>query len=129
MIWADRAGLGVWAIGMVAIALMFSAGALEPAFAPPPKVCTNPFAQYDSPPTCIMPGTESIDGWGNGDLRRQGGFQITAELAGKLTGFVVLPLWLVLRIVDFMFDGPSRRRRNMALPTRRAVPIYERAGR
>ena len=31
-------------------------------------------------------------------------------LVGTIFGYFVLPLWLVLRIIDFMFGGPARRR-------------------
>jgi hypothetical protein len=37
-----------------------------------------------------------------------------AEYVMRLIGLVALPIWAVLRIVDFMFGGPARRRTKKA---------------
>ena len=36
------------------------------------------------------------------------------DYMGRLIAFVVLPIWVILRIVDFMFGGPARRRMTRA---------------
>lgn len=36
------------------------------------------------------------------------------DYMGRLIAFMVLPIWVILRIVDFMFGGPARRRMKRA---------------
>jgi hypothetical protein len=37
--------------------------------------------------------------------------RVYSRLEWAIDGYAVLPTWAVLRIVDFMFDGPRRRSR------------------
>lgn len=70
MIWADRIGLGLWAIWMVLGAVVVSQGLINGANLQASAIATVFF----------MPATLAI------------------------------PVWLILRIVDFMLGGPGRRR-------------------
>lgn len=101
MIWADRAGLGLWAIGMIAIGLMLCGGLFGPitvsASQPAEFVLPsqNPFADLDQAAGIEPPITA---------LYR------AADGALRLTAFAALPAWLNFRIVDFVFGGPMRRK-------------------
>ncbi len=113
MIWADRVGLGRWAICVVALTVLLFAGFFGPLV--PPERSNNPYDAFDdldkAKPSFAFPSDQFTDGQvGIGPPKT--GLRIAGEAAIRMTVFVALPIWLVLRIVDFMLGGPMRRRRS-----------------
>jgi len=118
MIWADRVGLGIVAIlGMLVAYLTIDnrsqiravqanyahevAVCEEPArarAARPPPTADDLISEWpDYNPSCNKLKPPKIDPYD------------PMEALLGLWLFVALPLWLVLRILDFMFGGPPRR--------------------
>ena len=109
MVWVDRAGLGLWAIGLVVVAVLLFSGFLGPLTQQP----SNVFDKFDKSSSFFLPSEKDpfsdLDKTVASD-HPKGALLVAGEVAVKMTAFVVLPLWPILRIIDFIFGGPARRR-------------------
>lgn len=117
MVWADRIGIGFGALAILGSLILFSldttaeqqkkqsdeykvalAECKRLAFDTTPKTLTDRFLG----PTCPPKEPDPIA------VTKLG------ELVGTIFGYFVVPLWLILRIIDFMFGGQARRRRTLS---------------
>ena len=90
MIWADRAGLSLWAIGVVAVALALAAGLFGPIARPAPG----------EPDFVIHYGNHGVVTYQKvGDKPFKVASFFAIKTAARFTGFVALPVWLVLRAI------------------------------
>ena len=108
MIWADRIGVAISAIIVLACALLYAGGLVtRPTIPLPARTVTaeelkkNPLADLQA----------AYDAEGTWTTRTEpGNIADAAAYAVRAILWIALPAWLILRILDFAFGGPARRR-------------------
>lgn len=135
MIWPDRAGLGLWAILSIGLSVLYAHGMLnggargelgasqagwsrDPLASDLQKMSdsdlkavidgkkANPFLNKDGTPMLLTDEDVGIV-----PVRKADAWDLASVIFLKAGAYCALPFWLVLRTVDFVFAGPSRRRR------------------
>jgi hypothetical protein len=124
IMWADRAGIGVGALVLIGV---FHVRGLDESDAIRKRQAeryASAVAECDKPPLLVNPklGDDELDAIFD-EIRRMGcpprepelvTEQDYLDMGKRLLLYMVLPFWLVLRIVDFVFGGPATRRSRLS---------------
>ena len=129
MMWPERAALGLWAILSIALVGLYANGLLN-AVAPAERLENYVWRSSSvpigkEPPSAAPPTsgdflTDLQNAQRKDEIDAEVGIipdrkadvgDLLSLIVRKVGLFCALPVWLILRIVDFVFGGPARRRR------------------
>jgi len=121
MMWADRIGIGLTALVLLGGLVVGALDGTKKAQGEQAAKYTAEVARCNSLPPMPKehkssePDVDYLYRWASGigcppDEPVPIPDKPIVEYVGRLIAFVVLPIWAILRIVDFMFGGPASRR-------------------
>lgn len=129
MIWPDRAALGLWAILSLGLVMLYANGMIGPVPpnenlssvlswvhpSPPSKEPATPAKAVGASPAApndmsdIDAASLSDEQVGIAPARKADLGDLASLIILKAGVYCALPIWLVLRVIDFVIGGPMRR--------------------